>query len=118
MKDLTAIRELAVEALVRRFTSYFTSLNCETAEGTASHFPDATICLLASTSTVTMYDFERSKHWFEDDQQATIYKSNGEMVERTASHFRGASICLLASTAIVAMDGFTQRHTGPIRWDI
>ena len=56
MKDLAAIREfvrkLSSETLVRRFTSYLTSLNSETAEGTASHFRGATICLLASTLTV------------------------------------------------------------------
>ena len=54
-----------------------------------------------------MYGFERLKHCFEDDPQATS-SPNSETVEGITGHFRGASICLLASTAAVAMDGFAR----------
>ena len=62
------------------------------------------IVLLASTSTVAMYSFERLKYSFEDDPQA----ASSQTVEETASLFRGASICLLASSVTVAMDSFAR----------
>ena len=61
---------MGAKRLKHWLTSYFTLLNGETAEGTASHFRGASICLLTSASTVAMYGFERLKNWFEDDSQA------------------------------------------------
>ena len=79
-KTLASYRSWAVEALVRRFTSSFTSLNGETADGTASHFQDATICWLV----LRLLLCTRLKHWFENDPQAASRQTARRSKEQQA----------------------------------
>ena len=92
----------------------FTSLNGETAEETVSHFRGATICLLASTSTVAMYGFERFKHCFEDDPQATSSQTARRSKEQQAVFEVLQFVCWLVYCDLLWR--LCAPHCGPIRW--